>query len=108
ALPLVGAADARYSIQAHLIAWLPLAVEWIALFAAYRLIPNRTVAARDAAIGASVAVFLFEAAKRAFAAYVTTGANYELVYGALAVVPIFVLWLLLVVGDRAARRVVDR
>ncbi len=95
ALPLVGAADARYSIQAHLIAWLPLAVEWIALFAAYRLIPNRTVAARDAAIGASVAVFLFEAAKRAFAAYVTTGANYELVYGALAVVPIFVLWLYL-------------
>lgn len=95
ALPLFDVADSEFSIKAHLLSWLPVLIEWVALAAAYVLIPNRSVRLRDAAIGALVATVLFELAKRAFAAYVTTGANYQQVYGALAIVPIFILWIYL-------------
>ncbi len=93
ALPLFGDAEALQPLRSGLLNSLPFLIEWIALIAAYRLIPNRSVATRDAAVGALVAALLFEAAKRGFSWYVVSGANYQQVYGALAVVPIFILWI---------------
>ncbi|MDR3387019.1 MAG: YihY family inner membrane protein [Rudaea sp.] len=95
ALPLFDDAESEFPLKANLLGWLPFLIEWVALAAAYVLIPNRSVRLRDAAIGAVVAALLFELAKRAFAAYVTSGANYQQVYGALAIVPIFILWIYL-------------
>jgi membrane protein len=94
-LPLLDDADARSLIKAHLLAWVPLLIEWITLCAAYRLIPNRAVGLRDAAVSALVAALLLELAKRGFSDYVTSGTNYQQVYGALAIVPIFILWIYL-------------
>jgi len=95
ALPALHSADLQLSISRRMLGVLPFLIEWVMLTAAYVLIPNRSVRVRDAAMGALIAALLFELAKRAFAGYVTTGANYEQVYGALAIVPIFILWIYL-------------
>jgi membrane protein len=40
-----------------------------------------------------VATVLFELARKAFAIYIKKFATYQLIYGALAVIPIFLVWL---------------
>ncbi|MGA9334113.1 MAG: virulence factor BrkB family protein [Rudaea sp.] len=95
ALPLLHAADFEFTFKAHVLGAFPFVLEWVVLCAAYVWIPNRSVRLRDAAIGALVAAILFELAKRGFAAYVTSGANYEQVYGTLAIIPVFILWIYL-------------
>lgn len=95
ALPFIDAAEARFSIKARVLAALPFLIMWAALIAAYVVIPNRSMRIRQAAIGALIAAVLFEAAKRGFALYATKYASYQQVYGALAMVPIFIFWIYL-------------
>lgn len=59
--------------------------------AAYRLIPNRPVPLRFALAGGLLAAVLFEASKAGFAAYLR-GTSFEPLYGALAMIPIFLIW----------------
>ena len=91
-LPLIAQAEAEYSLKQHLLRVLPFLIQWLVLVGAYTLIPNRSVRVRDAAIGAALAAALFEVGKHLFTNYATNTANYQQVYGALAMVPIFVLW----------------
>lgn len=91
ALPLLGRAGG----QSLLLRALPFAVTFLALFSMYRVIPNRRVPWRHAAIGALLAALLFEFAKWAFATYVRGVPSYQQIYGALAVVPIFLVWIYL-------------
>lgn len=72
-----------------------LAAEFLAFFFMYSAVPNRRVMVRHAAWGALLAAALFEAAKRAFAWYVTSFPVYEIIYGALAALPLFLVWLYL-------------
>jgi len=67
----------------------------IALTLLYAFVPSRHVAWRHAAIGGLTAAFAFEAAKYGFAYYLSKVPTYELVYGALAALPVFLLWLYL-------------
>ncbi|MES2830774.1 MAG: YihY family inner membrane protein [Pseudomonadota bacterium] len=59
----------------------------------YATVPNRVVDWKDAAAGGLLAGLLFEAAKRLFAFYITQFPTYTLVYGSIAAVPIFLLWI---------------
>lgn len=59
----------------------------------YRVVPNRKVAWRDAAIGGLAAAIAFEILKRLFAAFVLKFSNYRAIYGALAAFPIFLVWI---------------
>ncbi|HSX62700.1 MAG TPA: YihY family inner membrane protein, partial [Tahibacter sp.] len=95
ALPFVAGYEAELGIKARVLNLLPFLIVWVSLIASYLVIPNRTVRLRDAAIGALLAAALFEAAKRGFAFYLGTLTSYEQVYGALAVVPVFMLWIYL-------------
>lgn len=95
ALPFLDAAEAQFSIKARVLAVLPFLIVWIALVAAYVVIPNRTVRIAHAVVGALIAAVLFEAAKRGFALYATRYASYQQIYGALALVPIFIFWIYL-------------
>jgi membrane protein len=73
----------------------PTTISAIAFFLIYRVVPHRHVPWRHAAIGAVVAALLFEAAKEGFALYVRHAPTYNLVYGAFAAVPIFLIWIYL-------------
>ncbi len=61
----------------------------------YLAVPNRLVDWRDAAWGGLLAGVAFELAKRLFAVYVTKFPTYTIVYGAVAAVPIFLVWIYL-------------
>ncbi|WP_404325477.1 YhjD/YihY/BrkB family envelope integrity protein [Aerophototrophica crusticola] len=59
----------------------------------YLAIPNRAVRWRDALAGGLVAAVLMEVSKIGFVLYVTAFPTYETIYGALSVIPIFLVWL---------------
>ncbi|MBX9870349.1 MAG: YihY family inner membrane protein [Burkholderiaceae bacterium] len=61
----------------------------------YVVVPNRLVDWRDAFWGALFAALAFELAKRLFSIFITQFPTYTVVYGALAAVPIFLLWIYL-------------
>ena len=61
----------------------------------YMTVPNRTVDWRDAAWGGLVAAIAFEIAKRVFAVFIRQFPTYAIIYGALAALPLFLLWLYL-------------
>ncbi|MEO6352317.1 MAG: YihY family inner membrane protein [Burkholderiaceae bacterium] len=61
----------------------------------YVMVPNRPVDWRDAAWGGLVAAIAFELVKRLFAGFVSKSPSYTMVYGAMAAIPIFLLWIYL-------------
>ena len=75
--------------------WLPTLLELTAFSLAYLVIPNRRVGGINALAGGVLATLLFEWAKTGFAFYLREVPSYEQIYGALAVVPIFLLWVYL-------------
>jgi len=95
ASPIVEQADSHFPLKSYLLGWAPFIMQWFALTIAYVLIPNCRVQWRYGVLGALLIAIAFEIAKRAFATYITSGASYEQIYGALAVVPIFIFWMYL-------------
>lgn len=73
--------------------FLPNLVELAMFTFAYWLIPHRSVPFRFAIAGGAFATLLFEIAKHAFAAYLLSVPTYEKLYGAIAAVPIFLIWI---------------
>jgi membrane protein len=71
---------------------MPWAFTATALSILYVMMPNRTVSFAHGVTGGVVAAGFFELAKIGFAAYVSWVPTYELVFGTLAAVPLFVLW----------------
>jgi membrane protein len=61
----------------------------------YHAVPNTRVAARDAAWAGLVAAFGFLLMQKGFALYLQHFPSYTVVYGAFAVMPIFLVWLYL-------------
>jgi membrane protein len=74
---------------------LPFVFTCAALTLLYAVVPNRHVHPRDALIGGILAGIAFEFAKRGFAIYLTRFPTYTLIYGAFAMIPIFLVWLYL-------------
>lgn len=64
-------------------------------FLAYKVIPNCAVRSRSARVGAIVAGTLFYFISRWYGIYVTSFASYKSIYGTLAAIPIFLLWIYL-------------
>jgi membrane protein len=75
-----------------LLGYLPTVLEFVSFTLAYWLIPHRTVPLRFAVLGGVIAAWLFELTKWGFALYLRN-ASFEQLYGALAVIPIFLLWI---------------
>jgi membrane protein len=59
----------------------------------YIVMPSCHVEIADGVVGGLVAAILFEIAKVTFVLYMQLFPSYQLIYGALAVIPIFLLWL---------------
>lgn len=72
---------------------LPLALTFAAFTLMYLIVPNTAVGWRNAALGAACASVVWELGKRVFAAFIGQSVQYSTLYGSLATVPIFLVWL---------------
>jgi membrane protein len=80
----------------HLIsALLPVALEFAAVTLLFLTVPNVRVRWRDAMAGALFSTVLFEILKRAFVVFVSSAVSYQVIYGAIAAVPVFMMWIYL-------------
>ena len=68
---------------------------WLTFTLMFFLVPNRRVHFSHAVVGALLSAILFGLAKKAFVAFVAN-ASFNVIYGALATIPIFLFWLYLV------------
>lgn len=71
----------------------PFLLELLACTLLYCVIPNCPVRWRDGAVGAAVAAVAIEILKIGFAVYIGAMSSYQTIYGALATIPIFLLWM---------------
>ena len=89
-IPALAGAQA-HGLGEQLLRRSPFLIELLSFTLAYKLIPHRSVPVRFALAGGALAALLFEAVKWGFALYLRN-ASFEQLYGALAVVPIFLIW----------------
>ncbi|HOZ04287.1 MAG TPA: YihY family inner membrane protein [Arenimonas sp.] len=75
-----------------LLRWSPFLIEFSAMTLAYWLIPHRHVPIRFAVAAGLLAALLFEGLKFGFTSYIRN-TSFEQLYGALALIPIFMVWL---------------
>ncbi|OED40495.1 hypothetical protein ACH42_16355 [Endozoicomonas sp. (ex Bugula neritina AB1)] len=61
----------------------------------YSAVPNRKVQLQHAFTGALVVALLVECAKAGFALFIGLSPSYQVIYGAFAAVPLFLLWIYL-------------
>lgn len=81
-------------ITQYLFAYLPWLLTWMALTLLFIAVPNCKVRGRHAFIGGLVTTILFESAKALFSSLVAHS-SYTSVYGAFAVIPLFLIWIYL-------------
>ena len=77
---------------AYLAQALPTLLSILAFMLFYVMIPYRPVRLANALIGATIAGILFSLLRYFFTLYVTLFPAYETLYGALALIPMFLLW----------------
>jgi membrane protein len=95
ALPLLSGAANEIGSQTRLLAVAPFAITLVTLGLMYTMIPNRRVSWRHAALGALLGAVLFEVARWGFTLFVRGAHTYQEIYGTLAAIPIFLLWIYL-------------
>lgn len=94
-LPQFGGQGILRGVRGVVLQSLPIAFEMLAFLLLYTLVPNVSVKWRHALVGSVCAALLFETAKHGFAYYVTQAPTYQTVYGTVAALPIFLIWVYL-------------
>lgn len=80
-------------LQEMLLRVAPMAIEFIAIAAIYKVVPHRTIHWRHAIAGALLATAVFEVVKWGLGLYLGSFGSYSKIYGALAAAPILLLWI---------------
>ena len=91
-LPLLAEPAGLISKRLGLLKTIPFFMEILAFTSLYLLVPMTRVRFTHAAAGGLVAALLFELAKFGFTLYITNFPTYQTIYGALATIPIFLIW----------------
>lgn len=94
-LPSLAPEFARNWAQALLLGLTPFVITLLAFTLIFIIVPNRRVQWNHALVGALVSSILFELSKRGFVFYISNFPTYERLYGALATMPIFLIWIYL-------------
>lgn len=87
--------DTGGGVGGFFIAQLPLLMMIIMFTTFYVIIPNRNISLAAGAIGGVTAGIMFTVLRKVFGWYVITFPTYQNIYGALSVVPIFLIWMYL-------------
>ncbi|CAM4204112.1 virulence factor BrkB family protein [Pseudoalteromonas ostreae] len=74
---------------------LPYLISMAGFIMLYTLVPNTRVPFKAAVPGALFAALLFELTKKGFALYISHFPSYEVIYGAVATIPILFVWVYL-------------
>ena len=74
---------------------LPTLITMLTLIMVYVLVPNKKVKFTNAVIGSITAVILFWFLRKGFGLIILKSATYKTIYGALATLPIFLIWMYL-------------
>ena len=90
-----GVADSLPMVSAVLYTLVSVALTTGGYTLLYMTVPNRHVDWRDAVWGGLVAAVAFEVAKRLFGIFIRQFPTYTLIYGALAALPVFLVWVYL-------------
>ncbi|QIW16795.1 hypothetical protein A4G20_10925 [Pasteurellaceae bacterium RH1A] len=85
--------DGVFSFGYHLLKLAPFCLTWLMFTLVYTVVPNTKVLFRHAAVGALLAAIFFTLGKQAFVWYITTFPSYQAIYGALATLPIMIVWI---------------
>jgi len=94
-VPLISEMIDLLKLKPLLLNSMPYLLTWLAFAGLYVSLPNCSVKIRHAIWGSLIATILFEWAKYGFSWYLANFHSYELLYGALAAIPIFLLWVYL-------------
>ena len=81
------------SFGLKLLSFVPFLSTWFIFTLIYMVVPNKKVSIKHSAAGALIAAIFFTLGKQAFAWYITTFPSYQLIYGAMATLPIMLLWI---------------
>ena len=93
ALPLLAPEIVRGLLQELMIKTAPFFVALVGFTLVFIIVPNRRVRWHHALAGAVLSALMFESAKAGFVFYVTNFPTYERLYGALATIPLFFVWI---------------
>lgn len=71
----------------------PFFITWLLFSIIYTIVPNTQVLFRHASVGAFIAALFFTIGKKIFVWGITSFSSYQAIYGALAVLPIMIVWI---------------
>ena len=92
-IPVIVDVDTVFNIKSHLLRWFPFLMTSITFILLYILVPNCYASSKHAVIAGVICATLFELAKYAFGVYIKEMSDLENIYGALAIVPLFLIWI---------------
>lgn len=91
--PLISETAKDWGISKAVLQIVPYFLTFLAFSWVYWLVPNCKVNLRFAFISGFFSMVVFESAKYGFALYVKNFSSYELLYGAWAAIPLFLIWI---------------
>ena len=95
-LPLIVALQAIPQLSFIVIKSIPVVMCFIAFFLLNWLLPATRVPVVFAALGSLFSTVLFELAKYSFGLYTRHFSDYHVIYGAIALLPIFLIWMYII------------
>jgi len=81
------------SLGQRVLSLMPFILTWLIFAGVYTLVPHQRVSFRYALIGGFIATILFSFGTDLFRLYITNFPSQQIIYGALAVIPILFLWI---------------
>lgn len=85
--------DSVFHFNRLLFKWLPFLISMVALTGMYYFLPSSQVRMKHALMGGFFGAICLEICKVGFVKMVSFSPSYQLIYGAFAVVPLFLLWI---------------
>ena len=95
-LKIFAGVQTSFSVLFHIgNALVPFFISMLGFLFRFVAVPNRPIRRSHAVVGAVVTAILFETAKKGFGLYISSFDGYTRLYGALAAIPIFLVWIYL-------------